>query len=157
MAGYFLKIDGIAGESQDDRHKDEIEVDSFSWGETFQPSAPGIAGAGKVHVQDFHITKQIDKASPLLLLAAASGEHFQSAVLTAQRPGKEPQDYFTITLSELMVSSYQIEARAEQPSPSEQVSFSFGRIEIVYSPQLADGTAGTPVNAGWDITANRKI
>ena len=29
---YFLKIDGIDGESQDDKHKDWIEVLSFSWG-----------------------------------------------------------------------------------------------------------------------------
>jgi type VI secretion system secreted protein Hcp len=144
MADYFLKIEGIAGESQDERHKDEIEVESFSWGETFQPSAPGTTGAGKVHIQDFHIVKQIDRASPLLMLAAASGQHFKSAVLTAQRPGKEPRDYLTITLSDLIVSSYQIEARPDQPSPVDQVSFSLGRIEIAYRPQLPDDTAVRP-------------
>ena len=31
---YFLKIDGVDGESGDDKHKGEIEVESFSWGET---------------------------------------------------------------------------------------------------------------------------
>ena len=31
---YFLKIDGIDGESKDDKHKDEIDIESWSWGET---------------------------------------------------------------------------------------------------------------------------
>lgn len=31
---FFLKIDGIKGESTDKAHKGEIEIESFSWGET---------------------------------------------------------------------------------------------------------------------------
>jgi type VI secretion system secreted protein Hcp len=67
MADLFLKIDGIPGESQNPRHRGEIEVESFSWSETYLASAAGAGGGGggggKVHVQDLHITKQIDKAS----------------------------------------------------------------------------------------------
>jgi len=157
MADYFLKIDGIAGESQDSRHPGEIEVESFSWGETHTAQADGATAAGRPAIQDFHITKQIDKASPLLMLAAASGQHFTSAVLTAQKPGKEPLEYLTFTLGDLMVSSYQIEAPAGQPWPADQVSFSFGRIEMAYRPQRPDGTLGTPVSAGWDVAANHQI
>ena len=29
---YFLKIDGIEGESQDSKHKNEIDVQSWNWG-----------------------------------------------------------------------------------------------------------------------------
>jgi type VI secretion system secreted protein Hcp len=91
------------------------------------------------------------------MLAAASGQHFTSAVLTAQRPGTEPLKYLTITLRDLMVNSYQIEAPAGQPAPADQVSFSFSRIEIAYRPQRPDGTLDAPVNAGWDVAANRKV
>ena len=31
---YFLKIDGIDGESNDSKHKGSIDVESWSWGET---------------------------------------------------------------------------------------------------------------------------
>ena len=155
MVDYFLKIDGVAGESQDVQHKGEIEVESFSWGETYLASAAVTGGAGKVHFQDLQIVKQVDKASPLLMLAAASGRHFPSAVLTAQRP-EQPQDYLTITLGDLMVSSYQIEAPAEQSSPVDKLSFTVSRIEIAYRPQRPDGTLDAPVDAGWDATANRK-
>jgi type VI secretion system secreted protein Hcp len=154
MADYFLKIDGIAGESQDPRHPGEIELESFSWGEAHLATA-GATGASRPAIQDFHVTKQIDKASPLLLLAAASGQQFKTAVLTAERPGNQPQDYLTYTLSDLMISSYQIDAPEGQPRPVEQVSFSFGRIEMTYRPQRPDGTLDAPVTAGWDVTANR--
>ena len=96
MAEYFLKIDGIAGESQDQRHQGEIEVESFSWGETHSASAPGATAAGKVNIQDLEVMKRLDKASPLLMLAAASGQHFKSAVLTAQTPTTPPLEFLTI-------------------------------------------------------------
>ncbi len=154
-SSYFLKIDGIAGGSQDRDHKGEIELESFSWGETHQAAAPAATAIGKVHIKDFQVTKLMDKASPLLMLAAASGQHFKSAVLTAQKPGEPPQGYLTITLGDLMVSSYQTEAG--DPLPVDQVSFSFGRIEITYRPQRPDGTFEAPVSAGWDVTANHEI
>ena len=31
---YFLKIDGIEGESTDKKHAKEIDVDAWSWGES---------------------------------------------------------------------------------------------------------------------------
>jgi len=154
MADYFLKINGIPGESQNPRHQGEIEVESFGWSESYLASA---GDTGKVHVQDLHITKPIDKASPLLMLACASGRHFTSAVLTAQRPGTEPLDYLTISLGGVMVNSYQIEAPAGQPRPSDHVSFSFRQIEIGYRPQLPDGSLDQPVSAGWDVVANHKM
>jgi type VI secretion system secreted protein Hcp len=158
MADLFLKIDGIPGESQNPRHQGEIEVESFSWSETYLASAAGAGGGGgKVHVQDLHITKQIDKASPLLMLAVASGRHFTSAVLTAQRPGTEPLDYLTISLGGVMANSYQTGAPAGQAVPTDQVSFSFRQIVIVYRSQRPDGSLDTPVTAGWDVTANHKI
>ena len=54
---YFLKIDGISGESVDAKHKDEIQLEAFSWGETnAAPAGGGGGGAGKVHVQDYNFT-----------------------------------------------------------------------------------------------------
>ncbi|HEV3436619.1 MAG TPA: type VI secretion system tube protein Hcp, partial [Gemmata sp.] len=51
---YLLEIDGIKGESQDDKHKDTIEISSFSWGATNAGSSSSGSGggAGKVSYQD---------------------------------------------------------------------------------------------------------
>ena len=57
---YFLKIEGVESESTDAKHKGEIELESFSWGETQSGTAGrgGGAGAGKVQPQDFNFVKK---------------------------------------------------------------------------------------------------
>src|SRR5438445_5669721 len=98
VADYFLKIDGIDGESQDHKHKGEIHLESWSWGESNGGSAAhsGGAGAGKVNMQDFHFVMQINKASPKLAIACATGEHLKKAVLTCRRAGKDQQEFFKV-------------------------------------------------------------
>src|SRR5438094_711398 len=108
LVDYFLKIDGISGESTDDKHKGEIEVASFSWGvRQTTARATGGAGAGKATFQDFQFTKVSDKASPALFQKCATGEHIKQAVLTARKAGETQQEFLKVTLSDLLVSSYQ--------------------------------------------------
>src|SRR5918992_6143919 len=93
---YFLKIDGIAGESPDSKHKGEIDVESWSWGETHAaPPGPvgGGSGAGKVQMHDLHVTANMSKASPQLMLACASGTQLKSAVLTGRRAGASQLEF----------------------------------------------------------------
>ena len=84
---YFLKIDGIVGESLDAKHTGEMQLESFSWGETQQTATPAGsgAGAGKVQIYDLHFVMRTNKASAQLLLACASGQHLKTAVLTARK------------------------------------------------------------------------
>ena len=105
---YFLKLDGIKGESQDSKHKDEIDLESWSWGETQTGtfSGGGGGGAGKVSMQDFQFVMKVNTASPKLLKACASGEHIKNAVLTCRKAGKEQQEFLKIILSDVLVSSY---------------------------------------------------
>ena len=56
----FLKIEGIKGESLDSKHKDEIEVLSFSWGATQPGAFGGGGGTGKVSAQDFSFVVKIE-------------------------------------------------------------------------------------------------
>src|ERR1700693_4254871 len=87
---YFLKIHGIPGESTDDKHKGEIQLSSFSMGETNSStigSATGGGGAGKVSFHDFNFTTKFSKASPKLMLFCANGKHIPSAVMTARKAG----------------------------------------------------------------------
>lgn len=155
---YFLKIDGIEGESQDAKHKGEIELQSFTWSEA-QSGRPtgGGGGAGRVTMSDFEFTMQTSKASPPLLLAVASGEHIKSAVLTGRRSGRNEQEFLTYKFTDLLVSSYRTEASAPDQPPVDQVAFNFGQIQVEYRPQQPDGTLGAPIEAGWDVRGNRPI
>jgi type VI secretion system secreted protein Hcp len=155
---FFLKIDGIEGESSDDKHKGEIDIVAWSWAEsqTGTHASGGGGGAGKVSMQDLSFTMKVNKASPKLLLACASGEHFKKAVLTCRKAGKQPQEYLKYTLSDVLVSRFQTGGSGTSSVvPVEQISLNFARIEVEYRPQNADGTLGAPHKAGWDQKTNK--
>ncbi|AIC16927.1 Hcp family type VI secretion system effector [Nitrososphaera viennensis] len=154
---YFLKIDGIEGESTNDKHKGEINVESFSWGasNTGSPSTGGGGGAGKVSFQDISFTKNIDKSSPKLMLATATGEHIKQVVLTGEVSGKKGQQFLQIKLTDVLVSSYQ-QGGGSGAVPTDSFSLNFAKIEFTYYPVNPDGSLGAPVTGGWDIKANRK-
>ncbi len=169
---YFLNLDGIKGESADDKHKGEIDIMSFSWGATNTGTnvSGGGGGAGKVSFEDIHITKTVDKSSPLLMLACASGQHIKSAVLACRKAGGEQQEYLKITLTDVLVSSYQSGGHGHDvagnssadngqtfgPVPTDTISLNFAKITYEYKPQKPDGSLDSAVNAGWDIKANKK-
>ena len=156
---YFLKLDGIEGESKDSKHKGEIDVLSWSWGEsqTGTFGGGGGGGAGKVSMQDFHFTQQINKASPKLILACATGEHIKKAVLTCRKAGKDQQEYMIIKFEDLLVSSYNTSGSGGGPVPMDSISLNYAKIEIEYKEQMADGTLGGASKVGYDLKAMKKI
>ena len=157
---YFLKVDGIPGESQDAGHKGEIEVTAWSWGEsTAGPGASGGSGggAGKVQLQDFHFRSRISKASPKLMQACASGEHIKSAVLTARKAGKAQSEFLTISLSDVLISSHQTGAGEGDDVPADSVALGFARIQVEYLETKADGSPGGSVKFGWDVKQNKPL
>ncbi len=172
---YFLKIDGIDGESLDEKHKNEIEVASFRWSEkqpgTFQRSSTSGATGGKVQMNNFIFTMLTNKSSPKLFLACAKGDHIKSAVLTCRKAGGGQQEFFKITLSEVLVSHYETLStegdgmfREEgEPigfhdgSPLDRVELAFGKIECEYRPQKADGSLDNPVKAGYNLLENKAV
>jgi len=156
---YFLKIDGIEGESEDAKHGKEIEILSWSWGES-QSGSMGHGtggGAGKVSMQDFHFAMKANKSSPKLFLACANGEHIKSAVLTCRKAGKEQQEFLKWTFTDLLVSSYQTGGSSGDLIPTDQISFNFTKIETAYKVQNADGTLGAEFKAGYDLKKNVKV
>ena len=156
---YFLRIEGIDGESTDDKHKDEIDVLSWSWGETNvgTHSGRGGGGAGKVQMQDFNFVMSCNKATPKLMLACAAGQHIPKAVLACRKAGGEQQEYLKITFSDLLISSYQMGGSSGDVVPVDQVSLNYSKIEFEYKPQKETGELGSPIKAGWDVKANKKV
>jgi type VI secretion system secreted protein Hcp len=157
-ADYFLQITGIAGESTDAKHKNWIDVEAWSWGETNpQPVSAGSgSSAGKVQMQDFNFTTRVSKASPALFLACATGQHMKEAKLAAVKAGAMQQEFLTWTFSDVLVSGYQT-AGAGGEVVLDQVSLSFSKIKVEYKAQKADGSLDTPIVAGWDKKANKKV
>ncbi|MEO1616523.1 MAG: type VI secretion system tube protein Hcp, partial [Planctomycetota bacterium] len=104
----FLALKGeISGEAQDEKHKGEIDVLSWSWGLSQSGSfhTGGGGGAGKATFQDISITKWVDTASPILMLYCANGDHFTDARLTVRKAGKKPLEYLVIEMKKVMVTA----------------------------------------------------
>ncbi|MGH2734688.1 MAG: Hcp family type VI secretion system effector [Actinomycetota bacterium] len=154
---YFLKIDGVPGESLDNHHPNEIDVESWSWGESNSAEAgPGRGAAGKVDIQDFHFTSRISKASPALMLACASGKHIKSAVLTARKAGGAQAEFLVIKFSDVIVSSVQTSGSSDMV-PMDSTSLGFSKIEVEYRETKPDGTLGASTVFGWDLKKNKKL
>jgi type VI secretion system secreted protein Hcp len=126
---YFLKLDGIQGESTDAAHKGEIEILSFSWGETASVDRGGGGAGGKVEMQDFHFTANFNKASPALFQACATGRHIKIGVLTGRGVRKAGGDsFYKVSMTDIIISSYQT-GGAGDAVPTDQFSLNFAKIE----------------------------
>ena len=156
---YFLKIDGIEGESQDSKHKNEIQLESFSWGAAQSGSFAhsGGGGAGKVAMHDFNFVMKTSKASPKLFLSCCTGAHIKSAVLVARKAGKDQQEYLKVTLSHVLVSSYQAGGNHGDVIPIENISLNFAKIEMEYKDQKEDGSLAGATKAGYDLKLNKTV
>jgi type VI secretion system secreted protein Hcp len=155
----FLKLDGIKGESKDSKHKDEIHIESFSWGLTQQGAggSAGGGGTGKVSVHDISITKVLDASTPALILHCANGKHIKEGLITVRKAGENPVEYLKIKLTDILVSSVQ-EAGHGAAVLTESLSLNFSKFQVAYQEQGADGkAAGSPLEIGWDIKANTKV
>lgn len=132
---YLLEIDGIKGESTDSKHKDAIEIESFSWGATNSGSAAKTINLA--------LGKQLDKSSPLLFLACAKGNHIPQATITVRKsnPSGGKSDYYQITLTDILVSSYQTSSgesgggggAGTTDKPVDRVSFYYMKLKMSYT------------------------
>jgi type VI secretion system secreted protein Hcp len=165
VADYFIKLDGIDGESKDSKHKNEIDILTFQFKATQAGTSNtgGGAGKGKVQAEDLVITKHVDKASPKIYQYCCSGQPIKTLVLTARKAGKDQQEHYKVTLTDVLVSSFQHGGGPGGPgsgpgddwSPIENIAFNYSTIELGYKEQQADGTLAGEVKGTWDFKQNK--
>jgi type VI secretion system secreted protein Hcp len=151
----FAKLGDIKGESLDDKHKDEIEVLSFSWGVASTGALnPGGAAAGKATFHNLSIVHTIDKASPLLFKACATGVHMKEATITHRKAGKGQQEFLIIKMNDVIVTGVQHGGESDQPA-SETVNLTFAKVDLEYRPLKPDGSADAGLHFKYDLLANK--
>lgn len=158
----FAKFDSIKGESTDDKHKDQIEVLSFSHGihqnVSSTASSAGGAATGRSEHDDFTIVKHIDAATPKLLEACAKGQHLKDVTIEICRAGGDKLTFMVIKMEQVMVSHVipSGTAKGDDDLPTESVSLNYGSITWEYTQQKRqDGSGGGKIKGGWDRTANK--
>jgi type VI secretion system secreted protein Hcp len=156
----FLKIDGVTGESVDAKHKGEIDVLAWSWGET-KTTVPAHIGAGAGNstskplacITDLAFTKYIDESTPHLITSGVKNDFFASAKLTVRKAGDVPLEYFTITMTNVSIVSYQTGSTGTQDRLTENIVLHFNAAHGEYIPQdPRSGAIGTPMP--WDVAEN---
>ena len=155
-ADIFAKLGDIKGESQDSKHKGEIEVLSWSWGVTNSVAVAGSgAGAGKANFHDLSFTHKIDRASPLLMKACATGVHLKEATITHRKAGKGQQEFLVIKMNDVIVTMLG-DADSEDES-METVSLAFAKIDVEYRPQKSDGSLDAGIHFKYDLMTNKAV
>jgi type VI secretion system secreted protein Hcp len=151
---YHLKFGSIKGESAASKHKDEIELLSWSWGASNPTTIVGAGmSAGKVAMSDLNFTKRVDKSSPKLLELCVTGKHVDEVILycSKQTGQKTPDDFLTIKLKEVFVSSFQAGGASGEDVGKESFSLSYGSINYDYKLQKPDGTLVSAGNVEYDL------
>ena len=153
-ADIFAKLGDIKGESFDDKHKDEIEVLSFSWGVSNSANMSSGAGgaAGKTTFHDLSFVHKIDKASPVLMQACATGAHIKEATITQRKAGKGQQEYLIVKMNDVVITGVTHDAGQ---AGAETVSVAFAKVDLEYRPQKSDGSLDTGIHFKYDIKTNK--
>jgi type VI secretion system secreted protein Hcp len=153
----FAKLGDIKGESLDDKHKDEIEILSYSWGVTNAGSMGygSGGGEGKAQFHDLSFTHKIDKASPVLMQYCATGVHLKEATITHRKAGKGQQEFLVIKFNDVIVTGVTHGGNGADGS-SENVSIAFAKVNVEYKPQKADGSLDAGVHFKYDLKAQKE-
>ena len=135
------------------------------------PRAEVAAGKKTGKVEDdyrFQITKQIEKATPLLAQAYFSNafkpkrhdyNSFDEAKVTFRKLGahsRHPKAFFTLTFRGVYVVGYELSTQGPEP-PEETLDFCFQTCEMSYKPQSQDGTLGTANVKGWNFVSQKEM
>jgi type VI secretion system secreted protein Hcp len=153
----FAKIGDIKGESIDDKHKDEIEILSYSWGVISSGSAATSSGAGtgKATFHDLVVVHNIDKASPDLMRACATGTHLKDATITHRKAGKGQQEFLVVKMNDVIITGV-THGNATGQQSSETVSLAFAKVDLEYKPQKPDGSLDASIHFKYDLKANKE-
>lgn len=145
---FHLLLEGVPGESTATGHGGEIYIDSFS-------TAVTRSGGVQATFSDLSFSKQLDKASPLLMLKCAQGATIPKAVLTC-RTGLEskPVPFYVIRLTGVKVTQVNTAGSAAGGRPTESFSLSYETIEWEYTPMSPTGGNLPAVKANWNLLTN---
>jgi type VI secretion system secreted protein Hcp len=152
----FGKLGDIKGESLDSKHKDEIEILSFSWGVTNAGSMGHGSGGGegKSTFHDLSFVHKIDKASPILMQACANGTHIKEATITHRKAGKGQQEYLIVKMNDVIITG--VTHGGSGDGATENVSMAFAKVAVEYKPQKPDGSLDAGIIFKYDLKAQKE-
>ncbi|WP_062064915.1 Hcp family type VI secretion system effector [Cellvibrio sp. OA-2007] len=157
LQDFFIKIEGIAGESKDSKHAGQIDV--LNWGYAVSQSSSantgGGGGVGKAHFSELVFTHYIDKSTPNLMKYCASGKHVPSVELSCCKVGDGQQEYMKVVMTDVLITHVRPTGDSSSPRVMEEVGLSYSTIKVEVKEQNANGSMGAAVTGAWDVKQNK--
>lgn len=161
----FMQMDGIKGDSTDDKHKGWIEIDEFHHSIT-QPtggkgSAQGVHAGGRADHADFTVLKRIDSGSPALMLHVCDGKPIPVITIECCRAMGEKTVFMKYTFKENIVAGVQAsgDSDGDDVVPMETVTIRYGEIHVEYTPTdpKGGGKTGAAEKSAWSVLENKPL
>jgi type VI secretion system secreted protein Hcp len=157
----FLVIDGVKGESTDDKHPDAIQFLEWHWsgtnGGAYELSREGFKLASEPPDDPISVVAEVDKSTPELLAACAKGTHFKKATLYSRKEEESP-DTHVVTLNDVVVKSVNLGAMpgSDDTSAIMSLELAFGGYEEKYTPidRKSSSGFGTPIETSYSFVKN---
>lgn len=153
----FLKMDGIKGESTDEKHTDEIKLNSCSFSahnSSAYNNASKTVSKGQAMMADIAFTKEADKTSVELFKACSSGKVIPKAVISFQtNVGDDKKiDFLVYELENVVVNNYSFSASS---TADESGSLTYAKIKQIYDQRDEKGTSKGKVEGYFDVLLNK--
>jgi type VI secretion system secreted protein Hcp len=155
----FLDLNGVKGSALDSDFKDQIPLQSVSWGVVNHSDFGHGSGGSKHrgHIQELQITKIMCKATPTLMQFCTMGDHISEGKLSlCWQSGDTKKAYYEVKLKNIMVTSHHMSGSGGAQHPMESVSFRFAIMHSTYNPQDNEGNAEGGIEFGWDLQKQEK-
>ncbi len=161
----FIQMDGIKGDSTDEKHKDWIEVLSYSHSISQATggasSAQGTHAGGRADHSDFNFSKRLDSASPILSLHCCTAKPIPEITFECCRAMGDKTTFMVMKFKDSIVASIQPAGAAEAGDlvPIEQIALRYGEIHWEYTPTdpRSGGKSGAAVQAAWSTLENKAL
>ncbi|MCB1867695.1 MAG: type VI secretion system tube protein Hcp [Gammaproteobacteria bacterium] len=156
----FMKIEGVDGESTDDKHQKWIELLSFSHSVS-QPtsgvSASGGRTGGRADFDDFRGVKTIDNSTPDLNIKCAKGEHIPKVEVECCLATGDKHTFMKYTLEDCIVTSVRPGgSSAGETKPTEELTLAYGKIKWEYTSIDHKGKPGGKTDRTWNLEKNKQ-
>lgn len=159
----YLQIDGIPGESQDDQHKQWIEVTGVHWAVHQPKSATTSTGGGhtaeRAELSEISFSKLADLSSPILAQTCAMGRTIKGAKLEFFRADGNGTrvKYYDVELENVLIGMVKPHLGGSESFLSEIVNLKFSKIKWKYTQQKISGGVGGNTAGGWDLATNKIV
>jgi type VI secretion system secreted protein Hcp len=150
----FIKIGDLTGGSLDVKHMGQIEVGSWFWGSYSQPSPLAGPAARRTTFSEFNFIKKVDKSSPGLLKACATGQHFDKAMLTIVNDSANRVEFYHFIMEDVVVTLDSLNAVGGMDDLLETVSLKYARVGAQYILLDLSGNPTVDFTFSWDAALN---